>query len=312
MSEESKEKKYDGLRVKPEFVLAERSPVLAPIPKEAGQDPGSAGGGDARDQKRRDDRDNPSNKHKKRKRKGQNKKRPRDERQDMSEKMCLSVLTLKDCPYGDNCKFSHDTKTYMATRPPDIPLEGGCPNFKLHGYCIYGVMCRFGSSHITKTGENIMNEKAAKERFGPDGNIPLQGDSVNILPRDVQLQLRKNKYPFKCKRHNEKKETKEESDEKPNDVTRETGTDDPPSPPTEDATTRTISSPADKSSSGSPLELKARKKIDFSGKVYVAPLTTVGNLPFRRIMKKYGADITCGKLNKYLVAAFFSVECQGY
>lgn len=178
-------------------------------------------------------------------------------------------------------------------------------SFKSNSYCDFGLMCRLGSSHINmSTGQNLCKsiDSGGKEEEKmadtppvkegdtastkvDDGQIPhkpapgtLLGHHcavMNVLSKDTQVLLRKHKYPFVCKRHFE--EEKGSSQKKQQQQ-----------PPTVVSSTTDNNTPA-------VLPTK-RKLIDFRNKVYVAPLTTVGNLPFRRIMKHYGADITCGEM----------------
>lgn len=203
-------------------------------------------------------------------------KRPRDE-VPLSDKLCQSYVSGNGCAFSaENCRYSHDLASFMKERPVDLP--GTCPSFALYNFCKMGALCRYGSVHINpETGENIIKEGT---------EIVEEPDPINVLDKDIQVQLRKNKYPFITARRGDNKhgQKKGQRAEEPKEGQSNSAED---SAPTNETT------PA---MSLAPFPSKTVKLIDFSNKIYVAPLTTVGNLPFRRIMKKFGVDITCGEM----------------
>ncbi|KAJ1881055.1 tRNA-dihydrouridine(47) synthase [NAD(P)(+)]-like protein [Coemansia sp. RSA 1722] len=178
--------------------------------------------------------------------------------QPTSSKLCVKISQGQQCPYNDTCTFSHDVAKYLQTKEPDLGPR--CVFFDTYGQCRYGLRCRFANAHTDKEHKQMVDEEKVEKK-------PVYAH--NDFSRDLMIQLRKKEIGF----------------ERSVEFNKSYGQDDVTKPGSRDE-----EEPRAKRTR------VPRGSIDYRGKTYLAPLTTVGNLPFRRICKQFGVDITCSEM----------------
>ncbi|KAK7751200.1 tRNA-dihydrouridine synthase 3 [Diatrype stigma] len=283
--------------VKPEYIISTSLPETV-IDDDAAE--ASVAADDAANGKP-DAQDNGKKGKKRKKQTGQNQNRSFGQHEDAirlcSTRAFSDEFSPKECKFGDRCNMCHDLRKYFNEgRRDDLDtFAGKCPVYEKYGRCPSGWKCRFVKSHSKEVEhddgrkEMVLLQETSSSVVEADEDPDKRPGTVNIVPVDIKWDLSRKKYKL------EKSEAYIKWQEKDTDLSRKLF----------NRKKDLENAQADAASladlraqfSDPPFKASEKRKIYFGRETPVlAPLTTQGNLPFRRLCAELGAQVTYSEM----------------
>lgn len=218
----------------------------------------------------------------------------------------------RECRFGDRCRHSHDLRKYFEEgRRGDVEVLGGrCPVFEVYGKCPSGWKCRFVKSHMKEVEhadgrkelvlvDNTVKETTTINDSKIDGENGTEGSKdeikeedpeeqrpgvYNIVDMKTKIDLNRKKTDFsKAEKYIEWMNKEAKINDNFNQRRKTQSNEN-----IEDLRAQFVDP---------PFKASEKRRLYFGPETpTLAPLTTQGNLPFRRLCVELGAQLTYSEM----------------